>query len=103
MIKKSVCLALCSAIFLAACSSTGPEQSGAKVEDRKPAVVDSTAIKPVIAGKIDPNTPAALKDPNSPLYKRSVYFDFDSYVVKDEFKSLVEAHARFLQANPSMK
>ncbi|HEY4137861.1 MAG TPA: peptidoglycan-associated lipoprotein Pal, partial [Casimicrobiaceae bacterium] len=40
-----------------------------------------------------------LKDPGSILSKRSVYFDFDSYVVRDEFKPLVEAHARYLQSN----
>jgi peptidoglycan-associated lipoprotein len=32
-----------------------------------------------------------------------VYFDFDSYVIKPEFQSLLEAHARFLKANPSRK
>ena len=40
-----------------------------------------------------------LRDPNSILSKRSVYFDFDSFVVKDEYKPLVEAHARYLQQN----
>jgi peptidoglycan-associated lipoprotein len=40
-----------------------------------------------------------LRDPSSPLSKRSVYFDFDSFVVKDEYKPLVEAHARYLQGN----
>jgi peptidoglycan-associated lipoprotein len=28
-----------------------------------------------------------------------VYFDYDSYVIKPEFQSLLEAHARFLKAN----
>jgi peptidoglycan-associated lipoprotein len=28
-----------------------------------------------------------------------VYFDYDSYVIKPEFQSLIEAHARFLKAN----
>jgi len=46
---------------------------------------------------------AALHDPNSILSKRSVYFDFDSFVVKDEYKPLVEAHARFLQQHPDMR
>jgi peptidoglycan-associated lipoprotein len=38
-----------------------------------------------------------LRDPNSPLSKRSVYFDFDSFTVKEEYRPLVEAHARYLQ------
>lgn len=40
-----------------------------------------------------------LRDPASILSKRSVYFDFDSFVVKDEFRPLIEAHARYLQQN----
>jgi peptidoglycan-associated lipoprotein len=39
-----------------------------------------------------------LHDPRSVLSKRSVYFDYDSYVVKDEYKPLIEAHAKYLQA-----
>ena len=32
-----------------------------------------------------------------------IYFDFDSYVVKPEFQSTVEAHAKYLMANKSRK
>lgn len=32
---------------------------------------------------------------------RTIYFDFDSYVVKDEYRSTVSAHAQYLRANPS--
>jgi len=31
----------------------------------------------------------------------TVYFDFDSYVVKDEYRPIVSAYARALMANPS--
>ena len=34
---------------------------------------------------------------------RVVYFDFDSYVVKDEFRPVVEANAKVLTTNPSRK
>ncbi|HVF64461.1 MAG TPA: peptidoglycan-associated lipoprotein Pal [Casimicrobiaceae bacterium] len=40
-----------------------------------------------------------LRDPNSALSKRSVFFDFDSFAVKDEYRPLVEAHARYLTGN----
>ena len=40
-----------------------------------------------------------LRDPNNILSKRSIYFDYDSFVVKDEYRPLVEAHARYLQQN----
>ncbi len=32
-----------------------------------------------------------------------VYFDYDSFVVKPEFQSIVAAHAKFLAANPTRK
>ena len=41
-----------------------------------------------------------LNDPNSPLAKRSVYFDFDSYAVKGEYQSVLEAHAAYLKSHP---
>ncbi|CDS49435.1 18K peptidoglycan-associated outer membrane lipoprotein; Peptidoglycan-associated lipoprotein precursor; Outer membrane protein P6; OmpA/MotB precursor [Polaromonas sp. CG9_12] len=34
---------------------------------------------------------------------RIVYFDFDSFVVKPEFQSVIEAHARYLTANKSRR
>jgi len=34
---------------------------------------------------------------------RIVYFDFDSFVVKDEFRGLIEGHARLLAANKAKR
>lgn len=34
---------------------------------------------------------------------RLVYFDYDSYVIRSEFQPVVEAHAKFLKANPARK
>jgi len=34
---------------------------------------------------------------------RIVYFDFDSFVVKDEYRPLIEAHAKRLAANKSQR
>ena len=44
-----------------------------------------------VSATLDP-----LKDPASPLAKRSIYFDYDSYVVRDEYRSTIDAHARYL-------
>ena len=44
------------------------------------------------------NNPAAVSD-----MPRIVYFDFDSFVVKDEFRPIVEGHARALSANRSRR
>ena len=37
------------------------------------------------------------------LAKRSIYFDLDSFVIKDEFRAVVEAHAAFMKRNPGRK
>ena len=44
-----------------------------------------------------------LTDPNSPLAKRSVFFDFDSNAVKDEYRGLVQAHTRFMTDKRDMR
>jgi peptidoglycan-associated lipoprotein len=102
---------LVTAIVIAGCA-TEPikEQAGAAVEDRaaqpqpqpiptpppvKPA--DSgAATKPVATPQVGADP---LTDPRNILSKRSVYFDFDSYIVKDEFKPGVSAHAKYLTQN----
>jgi len=38
-----------------------------------------------------------------PDMKRSVYYEFDKYDVKAEYRALVESHARWLKANPKAK
>lgn len=88
------------AALIAGCSSTptGPEQSGAPVESRGPGVATVTT-----GGVEGRGLPAELTDPKSILSKRSVLFDYDSYVIKDQYRSLIEAHAKFLVANPKMK
>ncbi len=49
------------------------------------------------------NVPDPMNDPTNPLSKRSVYFDYDSYSVKDEYKTVVEAHAKYLNTNKTKK
>jgi peptidoglycan-associated lipoprotein len=94
-------------LLLAACGSQppAPEQNPAGVESRTPGAVkiDGTPVTTVRPDTFDPTSIAALKDPRSPLSKRSVYFDYDSYVVKDEFQALLAAHGKFLAANAKMK
>ncbi len=42
-------------------------------------------------------------DPKSPLFKRSIYFDFDSYSVKPQYQVTLQAHANYLKANKDRK
>ena len=34
---------------------------------------------------------------------RIIYFDYDSYIIKSDFQSLIEAHSRFIKSSPSRK
>ena len=88
------------ALLIVGCSSTpdAPEQGGAPVEGRGAGVATVTA-----GGVNGNNLPAILTDPKSILSKRSVYFDYDKYDVKAEYKDLVAAHAKFLTNNRKFK
>ncbi|MFZ4535612.1 peptidoglycan-associated lipoprotein Pal [Propionivibrio sp.] len=88
------------ALLITGCSSTpdGPEQGGAPVESR------DGSVATVNAGGVDGRKlPAVLTDPKSILSKRSVYFDYDKFEVKSEYKDLVTAHAKFLADNRQFK
>jgi len=94
--------------MLAACSSTPTkEQEGAKVEEAKPSATQrAPAPQPAPKAETKPVQPKTvqvnpLKDPSNILSKRSVYFDYDSNIVKDEFKPLITAHAKYLSQNRS--
>ena len=82
------------ALLISGCSSTPDDASAnAPVESRN-------GIATVNAGGVDGrNLPAVLTDPKSILSKRNIYFDYDRYDVKPEYKDLVTAHAKFLSNN----
>ena len=35
--------------------------------------------------------------------KRSIYFEYDQFVINDEYKATVELHAKYLQANRTLR
>lgn len=76
---------------LAAC------HSGVKLNDKGAAGTVGQQPNP---NAVAPVTVDELNNPNSPLAKRSVYFDFDSYSVKDEYQSLLQAHAQYMKSHP---
>jgi peptidoglycan-associated lipoprotein len=97
----NLALIISSALLVTACGSAVRLDDKAKVEERSgtaPATADARTVSPVDAGSTDP-----LNDPKGVLAKRSVYFDFDSYIVKDEYKPVVEAHSKYLVANKGRK
>ncbi len=96
--SKTVAVLLASVALISACSTPVKLEEPAKIVEAKPEPVkpDTREVKPQVAAEVDPLTQGALA-------KRSIYFDFDSYVVKEEFKATIEAHAKYLVANKGRK
>jgi peptidoglycan-associated lipoprotein len=98
---------LAAGLILAGCSATKLDE--APVESRTPTPTDA---KPPAgtgaAGSGAPQTGVATVDLTkgqaggadaAALAQRVVYFDFDSFVVKDDYRPMLEAHAKALGAN----
>lgn len=85
--------------FLSACASK-TTQPTSEVEERAIGGGGMGAQDGVGSGGfgMDP-----LRDPSNILSQRSVYFDFDSYTVKNEYRELVLAHARYLRDNANAR
>jgi peptidoglycan-associated lipoprotein len=107
--------AITASLSIAACSSSVKLDDPAPIEDRSNLPADGSAAaaaggastnpagssRPITPVTIDTKDP--LKDPNSPLAKRSIYFDFDSIAIKDEYRSTLDAHAKYLNTNRAKK
>ena len=95
--------------ILAACSG-GPvsEQNPAGVEDRQPgaAGAQSQGVKPGDVARVDLTAGQRgrnlLTDPGSILSRRSIFYDLDQYDVKDQYKEMVEAHAKNALASSAL-
>src|SRR6187549_4012077 len=97
---KHVAMYLVLAGFAAGCASDAKKD--APVADRS----GSTASQP--SGSTPPPTTATrpttpdnvagnpLRDPNNILSKRSVFFEYDSNAVKDEYRGVVQAHSKYM-------
>ena len=100
---------------LAACATTQDAQPPAGVEDRAPGAArpapgtQAVPAKPVTGVDLTGDKPAAAagvaphRDPANILSRRSVYYDFDKYDIKDEFRPVIEAHAGYLRQSGTPK
>lgn len=95
------------AFVLAGCSSVElDEKKAAPIVDATPTGKPATGPDPRAVAPVDAQASRGLdpfNDPNHPLYKKSVYFDFDSFVVKSEYQSVVEAHGQYLASTKNRR
>ena len=83
------------------------EEARRKAEQDARKAADQPVVQPLPDTRVTEkplSDPASmLKDPASPLSKRSVYYDFDMYSIRDEFQPMVEAHAKFLREHKDLR
>jgi peptidoglycan-associated lipoprotein len=99
-------IAVSTALMISACSTspkvdTSDKSVSTNASTPAPAPAPATATaKSVVAPVVVP----AHLDPNSSLSKnRSVYFDLDKFLVKDEYKSTVESHGKYVGSQSMLK
>ncbi len=105
---RNTCYASALALVLAACSgSPVDEQAPAGVEDRTATKAQPPGPSTGPIAKVDVTSKNLTgQDPAvkmGVLAQRSIFYDIDNYEVKDQYKPLVEAHARYLRDNPGRK
>ncbi len=98
--KKTI-FALAVTSVLAACSSTPPETTSAPVAEKTvaaPAHAPMAAEQPAVKPMLYPP-----KGVGGALGERSIYYDFDKYAIRDQYKPVVDAHGAFLLSHPASK
>lgn len=120
---KRILLPLLVLGLLGGCETLGLDGDKAAIEDRNAATAKKTEPSSAAAkgtetsalgggamngqsldGKaLDRSGMDPRKDPASPLSKRSIYFDFDSFVVKDDYRPVIEAHASYLTGRRNVR
>ena len=95
MPHRSTLVALVAAAVLAGCSMP---KSGSDDATYYYSNKGASAVAPV-----RPTPTPVVNQPGPQGVARIVYFDFDKYVVKPEYRSVVEAHANFLKSRRGAK
>jgi peptidoglycan-associated lipoprotein len=108
-------LAVSAAAALVACTSTPETVAPVETRTGTGTATGTTAVAPgtgastsgvsgtagpsgsTMAGGTMPGN--GLTDPRNPLSRREIFYDYDSFTVKDEYKPLLEAHAAYLKQN----
>jgi len=95
---KSLAFIITSAALLAACK-TPVKLNDTPVVERTPAPMVAPQGNPNDVRTVDTGSTDPLNDPKGVLANRSIYFDFDSYTVREDGKPVVENHSNYLVKN----
>ena len=105
MTLKNVLILLLVCLFFA-CSTPQNKPSSVTVEDKgtgsgadSGSGSDGSSATTYGSGGDDTGSMSELDDPQNPLSVRTIYFEFDSSVIQNQFRDVVEAHSTFLISN----
>ena len=96
--KKALFSALALTLIYG-CASTPAEKPA---EPQAPGQSLPTAPPSAKVTPIAPEQPVAA-GPDANWSRRSVYYDLDKYDIKDEYRPILQAHGKYLQANRGKK
>jgi peptidoglycan-associated lipoprotein len=99
IIMKKAIVYILVAVAAAACASKDTRDTPSVTDRSTPVPPTSASSGTSSTTRQQPSQPLAgnpLTDPASPLSKRSVFFDYDSNSVRDEYRGLVTAHSRYM-------
>ncbi len=90
------------ALLLGACATDTRDVPA----EPEPAPQPTEPSEPVEVDRVDPADYADsrnLDNPDSVLSQREIFFEFDRSNVRSEYLPIIQAHAEYLQANPSAR
>jgi peptidoglycan-associated lipoprotein len=97
-LKLGSLIVLAMVVVISGCSSKGDVKDGdVSIEDRGTGA--DGAVASGAAGGSDFSS-YSLDDPNSPLSRRVIYFEYDSAEITDADQGLLTQHSGYLVANP---
>jgi peptidoglycan-associated lipoprotein len=102
MSMKKFVLVMGAALLMAGCGSA-VKLDNTPVEDRSTGATVATDSGAVAKGGVTPVDAGKSQQGAIPAGSRVVYFDYDSYVVKPEFQSVIEAQASFIKSEKGRK
>ena len=105
---KHLLLVFCAAVLMAGCGSAVKLDS-VPVEDKSGTTISQDNAGGGQGSSVNKGGVTSVDVAKSaqqgavPAGPRIIYFDFDSFVIKPEFQSVIEAHARFIVADKGRK
>jgi len=101
---RQLAATLLALLALAGCATQPPPQqpppSAAELDAMRPG---GTAAEVPELAPLEPSGPLSpLDDPNSPLYNKIVYFDYDTAEIPADATDLLRAHAAYIYRTPGV-